>query len=1044
MEKLLKWLFGDDIFVSYSRADGAAYAAGLANELAKRNFSCRFDQWGSQPGKEIPEALKRALRRSAVLVLVGTPGAAKSAAVGQEIIEFTRLKRVIIPIDFDGAGRRADWWSSIEGLALSEEFSASALKSGKPSPEVVTRIENTFNFTRKDLRLRSAAVLTAVLLILLIASSIIAGIIAGNKAVEAGRKAREAAEQARLAELAKAAATKQQAIAEEQKKIAEDKTIEATTQTRLAENARADAVKQRQIAAEQRREAARQKEIAISRQLLAKAELMKTQGKDKYVSPVELAIEAWRHNQSFEVDSILRYGLDRLPRLTARFPHNSPVTAVAFSPDGDYVSTISSDHIARIWRVSDMKEAQQLRLSDSPELMILSRDGRRLAVSGFKDSSKASTAQVFEITPARINEIAALRHERPIVKLAFSGDGKRLVTASSDQTVKVWELTDGPSTAGITSKQVAVITEVNAGRELNTINFGADGNSVIIQWQVYDEDEDETYYPISIWRVSPLGKLPHGDSGYHYAVSPSGRYIATSKSDTWWVNVVMETEGQDDRGIRVVEDSTVTALSFADDFAVFTASRDKSVRAYDLENSGKELLKIDHDEEVSYINAWPDTGGILTISGERTVHLWRPARGKRLMLYEALRIPHREKLNAISFSASYGRIATASDDGNVYVWEKIWSGSVAGVSYPDSANEWAFSANKRYVSLAGSKTIFVWDTLLNKLTQSQRADFPRSPPSIGDDGKLAAQLAGPLPPQTYVTDLDRDGKNALIRESGSSNAVYFWSAEGGGRGEKQLLDPEVERSILSSSGLYYAVINKAGKFKLWRNGQIDPLVQFDQVAPALTMSDDEKYLAVAFNNKTVKILGVGTWRELASFPTPASVKRLRFSPGGRSLVAFCDGATLVRDMSRGKSVALENQSEYPEWTFSASGRYLAFTVSSGVQVFDTVNFKKVGLFTHSTPVEELAFSPDEKYLATATSIINGKGSVNDDKTIFVWDLATGTSVIRMEFDEDINRVAFSADGRYLLVIRETRADIVIWKPEDLVREAQIRVSQLLQ
>ena len=46
-----KFLFGDDIFISYSRADGATYAAGLANELAAHNFSCRFDLWGTEPGK---------------------------------------------------------------------------------------------------------------------------------------------------------------------------------------------------------------------------------------------------------------------------------------------------------------------------------------------------------------------------------------------------------------------------------------------------------------------------------------------------------------------------------------------------------------------------------------------------------------------------------------------------------------------------------------------------------------------------------------------------------------------------------------------------------------------------------------------------------------------------------------------------------------------------------------------------------------------------------------------------------------------------------
>ena len=44
---LLRFLFGDDVFISYSRRDGANYAAALANELSKRErggFSC-FLSW---------------------------------------------------------------------------------------------------------------------------------------------------------------------------------------------------------------------------------------------------------------------------------------------------------------------------------------------------------------------------------------------------------------------------------------------------------------------------------------------------------------------------------------------------------------------------------------------------------------------------------------------------------------------------------------------------------------------------------------------------------------------------------------------------------------------------------------------------------------------------------------------------------------------------------------------------------------------------------------------------------------------------------------
>ena len=44
----LRYVFGDDFFVTYGRADGAAYAAALANRLVGAGYTCYLDQW--QPG----------------------------------------------------------------------------------------------------------------------------------------------------------------------------------------------------------------------------------------------------------------------------------------------------------------------------------------------------------------------------------------------------------------------------------------------------------------------------------------------------------------------------------------------------------------------------------------------------------------------------------------------------------------------------------------------------------------------------------------------------------------------------------------------------------------------------------------------------------------------------------------------------------------------------------------------------------------------------------------------------------------------------------
>src|SRR5438045_110820 len=75
VKELVRPPFSDDIFISYSRADGVTYATGLTTRLTAKMFACRFDQWDTTPGGEIPKKLRKALRRSALLVLVGTPGA---------------------------------------------------------------------------------------------------------------------------------------------------------------------------------------------------------------------------------------------------------------------------------------------------------------------------------------------------------------------------------------------------------------------------------------------------------------------------------------------------------------------------------------------------------------------------------------------------------------------------------------------------------------------------------------------------------------------------------------------------------------------------------------------------------------------------------------------------------------------------------------------------------------------------------------------------------------------------------------------------------
>ena len=168
---LLSSIWGKDVFISYSRADGNDYATALASELAGRDYTCVFDQWETEPGQDIPQSVLRALRMSRSMVLLVTERAGQSSAVSQEVTEFLKTGRQIVPIDIDGSCQKALWWSEVEGLAVAVEAGNGDDRPVKPRSLVVDRIENLLTFQKRDKRLRSVA---AAVVSLVIAMSIIA------------------------------------------------------------------------------------------------------------------------------------------------------------------------------------------------------------------------------------------------------------------------------------------------------------------------------------------------------------------------------------------------------------------------------------------------------------------------------------------------------------------------------------------------------------------------------------------------------------------------------------------------------------------------------------------------------------------------------------------------------------------------------------------------------------------------------------------------------------------------------------------------------
>lgn len=267
-EKLYRFLAGDDIFISYARADAMNYAPALAARL--KDYICFLDQIKADAGEEISAVIMEKIRRSTAFVLIGTEAATRSKAVQKEIEEFRKTGRPIIPITFGDSLQQAKWFDGyIKGMSLATE-TQEARESGTPSDTIIRRIENSFKYTRRSRVLRYALWGTIAFVLLSIGMTAGWSFFQVSKAQAQERQALETAQTAKEQEAA--AKTNEQSaiyrtaeaatslvrsqsdaavakvtalIAKQEAETATERAVQASTQAALAE---ASARKQQEIA----------------------------------------------------------------------------------------------------------------------------------------------------------------------------------------------------------------------------------------------------------------------------------------------------------------------------------------------------------------------------------------------------------------------------------------------------------------------------------------------------------------------------------------------------------------------------------------------------------------------------------------------------------------------------------------------------------------------------------------------------------------------------------------------------------------------------
>jgi WD40 repeat protein len=589
-------------------------------------------------------------------------------------------------------------------------------------------------------------------------------------------------------------------------------------------------------------------------------------------------------------------------------------------------------------------------------------------------------------------------HRNAVQSAAFSPDGKFIVTASKDSSVRVWNATTG--------KSIHELEE--GGNPVKSATFSPDGELVLL----IREPDNSSSQNVEVWDpnmdldnapqedMEPLGSTRQIVAGLHgetAAFTSDSRFVIAVGSDER--AEIWDRKGQRRKELppgQIKYRGKVNNWFSSNGEFVFTASNYETAEVWEARyGHEKEPKKLEMDRWIEHAVLSPDGKLAVSSSTYNGVKVWDVESGKvlgELTEKDPQLVPAYPKVESLTMSSDGSLVLLGMLKGMASVWEVRTRRKVADLQgRPGDWQTVAFSPDNKFVVAGGaSEVASVWN-----LESRQNIAVLR-----GHTGPLLGVAFNP------------NGKEVVTASFDGTARISEWESEKWRSNPiAQILNaPESKRATFDPSGQFAVTLSEDLTPRVWepRTGRLLAELRghTGQVRSAQLSHDGKLIVTTASDGTRVWDATTGG---LLKAMGPAGALDAGFSPDDKHIVST-NSTVQILDTTSGRVVRelVEKNGTPLSAAFSADGKYILTTSTNrSVTLWDPATGRVVRSFpNHRETIAAAHFSPDGTLVVSA-----------DDYAAEIYEVSTGRRIRELNATEfgPITNAVFSPDSKFVAV-----------------------------